>query len=153
MIWPANFSGTSSLNPSEDIPDLRTSLFSLYLCRGWARIITECLERTQPFLSALKSSLLVELLDCLPESQYGVGGRGEPELSSVGHVPLLLHQVQAERPAVALTGLQGGPPADGVGEARDSLETLVSGGDYEVNIGEVQRNRSEAGHGVHEVES
>ena len=82
-----------------------------------------------------------------------MGGRGEPELSSPGHVPLLLHQVQTEGPAVAATGLQGGPPTDGVGEARDSLETLVGRGHQEVHRVEIQRDGSEAGHGVHEVES
>ena len=123
MIWPANFSGTSSLNPSEAIPDLRTSLFSLYLSGD--RLCTISEERTPPVLSPLQTPLLVELLYGLPEGEDGVGGRGEPELAGGGHVPLLLHQVQTEGPAVPCTRLQGGPATDGVGEAWDSLQTLV----------------------------
>ena len=54
-----------------------------------------------------------------------MGGRREPELSAGSQPSLLVHQVQAEGPAVPLAPGQGRPPGDRVGEARDSLQTLV----------------------------
>ena len=89
----------------------------------------------------------------LMERQQRVGGRSEAELAVAFQSGPLRVEIEAESPRAALGGQQRRAARQHESEARHAFDALIGRRNQEIRVSrrEIDRNRAEAAHGIHDV--